>query len=84
MQCRAGCGACCIAPSLSSRIPGMDNGKPAGLRCVQLTPDNRCRLYGLPERPPVCSSLRPSPEMCGDTMEEALERLAELEELTRP
>jgi Fe-S-cluster containining protein len=84
MQCRAGCGACCIAPSISSPIPGMDRGKPAGVRCAQLTADNRCRLYGLPERPPVCSSLRSSPDMCGDTMEEALQRLAALEALTRP
>ncbi|MCS8878341.1 YkgJ family cysteine cluster protein, partial [Pseudomonas aeruginosa] len=22
MQCRAGCGACCIAPSISSPLPG--------------------------------------------------------------
>ncbi|HNV09555.1 MAG TPA: YkgJ family cysteine cluster protein, partial [Dokdonella sp.] len=29
MSCRSGCGACCIAPSISSPIPGMPNGKPA-------------------------------------------------------
>lgn len=23
MDCRSGCGACCIAPSISSPIPGM-------------------------------------------------------------
>ncbi|MCR3872443.1 YkgJ family cysteine cluster protein, partial [Pseudomonas aeruginosa] len=28
MQCRAGCGACCIAPSISSPLPGMPAGKP--------------------------------------------------------
>ena len=38
--CRAGCGACCIAPSISSPIPGMPNGKPAGVRCVQLDANN--------------------------------------------
>ena len=37
MECRIGCGACCIAPSISSPIPGMPDGKPAGVRCVQLT-----------------------------------------------
>ncbi|MCC6439509.1 MAG: YkgJ family cysteine cluster protein, partial [Rhodanobacteraceae bacterium] len=26
MSCRSGCGACCIAPSISSPIPGMPNG----------------------------------------------------------
>jgi hypothetical protein len=84
MDCRVGCGACCIALSISSPIPGMPNGKPAGVRCVQLTPDNRCLLFGLPERPEVCVRLRPSREMCGETMEEALAYLEELERLTAP
>jgi len=84
MQCRAGCGACCIAPSISSSIPGMPQGKPAGVRCVQLTPDNRCRLYGRPERPAICVRLRPSEEMCGHSAEEALAWLAQLERATRP
>ncbi len=82
MACRVGCGACCIAPSISSPIPGMPQGKPAGVRCVQLTPDNRCRLYGLPERPVVCVRFRPGREMCGETREEALAYLIRLEELT--
>jgi hypothetical protein len=84
MDCRIGCGACCIAPSISSPIPGMPNGKPAGERCVQLTPDNRCRLFGQPDRPAVCSGLRPSQEMWGDTAEEALAGLWELELATLP
>ena len=82
--CRPGCGACCIAPSISSPIPGMPHGKPAGVRCVQLTGDNRCRLFGLPERPAVCVQLRPSAEMCGETNEEALAYLTQLETATRP
>lgn len=84
MECRAGCGACCIAPSISSPIPGMPAGKPAGVRCIQLTPDNLCRLFCLPERPEVCVRLRPLEEMCGQTAEEARRRLANLELLTRP
>ncbi len=28
VSCRPGCGACCTAPSISSPIPGMPNGKP--------------------------------------------------------
>jgi len=84
MDCRVGCGACCIALSISSPIPGMPNGKPAGVRCVQLTDDNRCKVFGLPERPAVCNRLRPSEEMCGTSMEEALIYLDELEILTRP
>jgi len=83
-DCRIGCGACCIAPSISSSIPGMPGGKPAGVRCVQLTEDNRCLLFGKPERPAVCVSLRPSEEMCGRNNQEALARLARLELLTLP
>ena len=82
VACRVGCGACCIAPSISSPIPGMPLGKPAGVRCVQLTADNRCRLFDKPERPAVCQSLRPSAEMCGPSNEEAMLRLTQLERLT--
>ena len=84
MECRVGCGACCIAPSISSLIPGMPNGKPASARCAQLTPDNRCKLFGRPERPEVCRSLRPSEEMCGTSPAEALAYLTNLELATRP
>ncbi len=81
--CRPGCGACCIAPSISSAIPGMPHGKPAGVPCVNLDENFRCRLFGLPERPRVCGSLRPSEEMCGGSREEALRYLAELEAATK-
>jgi hypothetical protein len=84
MNCRAGCGACCIAPSISSPIPGMPEGKPAGVRCVQLTGDNRCRLFGRPERPAVCVALRPDEEMCGESADAALAYLTLLDRLTRP
>lgn len=84
MNCRPGCGACCIAPSISSPIPGMPAGKPAGVRCVQLDDQQRCRLFGRPERPAVCASLRPEPAMCGADRAQALLRLARLEALTRP
>ncbi|MBI2354315.1 MAG: YkgJ family cysteine cluster protein [Deltaproteobacteria bacterium] len=84
MACRVGCAACCIAPSISSPIPGMEGGKPAGVRCVQLTADNRCLLFGRGERPTVCRSLRPSREMCGESDAEALARLTHLERVTRP
>lgn len=84
MQCRAGCGACCIAPSIAGPIPGMPDGKPAGVRCVQLTDDLRCRLFGHPDRPACCDGLRPSAEMCGDDREHALAWLTRLERETRP
>ncbi len=84
MECRPGCGACCIAPSITTPIPGMPNGKPAGVRCVQLTEDNRCAIFGRPERPPVCSGLRPSAEMCRNGADEALAWLTQLELATAP
>lgn len=84
MECRAECGACCIAPSITSPIPGMPEGKPAGVRCVQLQPDMRCALFGRPERPAFCASLRPMEEMCGRSREEAMARLEEMERATRP
>ena len=88
MDCRSGCGACCIAPSISSPIPGMPviNGisKPAGMRCVQLDAANRCRIFGQPERPAVCASLAPSPAMCGNTAAQAMVWLQTLEQATRP
>jgi Fe-S-cluster containining protein len=82
VHCRHGCGACCTAPSISSPIPGMPNGKPAGMRCVQLDDANRCMIFGKRERPAVCESLQPSYEMCGATREHALRYLARLETLT--
>lgn len=82
LACRAGCGACCIAPSISSPIPGMPRGKPAGVRCVQLTDDNACAIFGRPERPAVCSSLRPEAAMCGTDRTHAMDWLSQLEVAT--
>jgi len=62
----------------------MPNGKPAGVRCVQLTADNLCLVFGTPDRPEVCNRLRPSAEMCGSTTEEALAYLDALELATAP
>ncbi len=84
VDCREKCGACCIAPSISSPIPGMPEGKPAGVRCIQLDENNRCRIFGSPLRPKVCSSLQPSKEMCKASNEDAFKYLEELERLTNP
>ncbi len=82
MLCRSGCGACCIAPSISSVIPGMPNGKPAGIRCVQLDEKNYCRLFGKPERPLVCIQFDAEKEVCGENTVEALNNITLLELLT--
>jgi hypothetical protein len=62
----------------------MPAGKPAGVRCVQLDPNERCRLFGRAERPAVCASLQPSAEMCGTERMHALRWLRRLEDATRP
>jgi len=82
MSCRAECGACCIAPSISSPIPGMLQGKPAGVACAQLTEDMRCAIFGQSGRPTCCAGLQPSAEMCGQSRSEALTWLGRLEILT--
>ncbi|MFE8072084.1 YkgJ family cysteine cluster protein [Marinobacteraceae bacterium S3BR75-40.1] len=78
-QCRAGCGACCIAPSISTPIPGMPEGKPAGVRCIQLDDNGLCRLFGDPRRPKVCGQFQPEEAICGTSREEALATIRWLE-----
>lgn len=84
LTCREGCGACCIAPSITSPLPGMPAGKAAGQACAQLLPDMRCAVFGRPERPDFCGGLRPSHEMCGESREAALLWLTQLEAMTAP
>lgn len=84
MECRPGCAACCIAISISSPIPGMPNGKPAGTLCVHLTDAGLCCLFGRPERPRVCVEFTADREICGANRQEALQLLSALEARTRP
>ena len=84
LECRLGCAACCIAPSISSPIVGMPNCKPAGMRCIQLDERDLCRLFGDSRRPRVCGGLQASFEMCGETREQAMVFLARLERETMP
>ena len=62
----------------------MPNGKPAGVRCIQLRDDLRCAIFGQPERPACCSGLQASTEMCGTDREHALQWIAQLDQATRP
>jgi hypothetical protein len=64
--------------------PALPHGKPAGVRCPHLTADITCALFGSPDRPPVCSGLAPSHEMCGDSPAAAMAYLVRLEALTAP
>jgi hypothetical protein len=84
MECRPGCAACCIAPSITSPIPGKPSGKPAGVRCIQLSDTQHCRIFGMAGRPACCAGLQPSAEMCGTSRDQALQWLTGLEALTAP
>jgi len=79
MKCRPLCGACCIAPSISSPIPGMPDGKPANTRCIHLSEDYRCLIYDSPDKPKVCSDFQAEESVCGHTREEAIRNLVDLE-----
>ena len=82
MDCRSGCGACCIAPSITTPIPGMPNGKPAGVPCIQLDEQYRCKIFGQPERPEVCAKFGAESWVCGDNREQALAIITDLEQAT--
>jgi len=61
----------------------MPNGKPAGIRCVNLNSENLCMIYATDVYPPVCRNFKFDPEFCGDTNEEAFHNLSKLEEDTQ-
>lgn len=88
MNCRPGCAACCIAPSISTPIPRRDGqparAKPAGVPCWQLDDQLRCRLFGQPGRPAVCGSLQPALDLCGTDTAQAMFIVQRLERLTAP
>lgn len=80
--CRPNCGACCIHISISSSLPGHPNGKPAGVRCVNLGDDRNCTIYGTPDFPNICQRFMGDTEMCGNNHVDATWRIIELERLT--
>ncbi|RKF21490.1 YkgJ family cysteine cluster protein [Alginatibacterium sediminis] len=73
MDCVLGCGACCIAPSISSL------NKAAGVRCKHLSSENLCLIFDKPERPAVCSQFKACDWICGDGPKQALKTLERLE-----
>lgn len=78
MSCQK-CGACCYAPSISSPIPGMPNGKPKNVRCIHLDENMLCKLFESPERPLVCIESKPDKDFCGNNFEEAVKIFNSLE-----
>ena len=49
---------------------------------MQLDAQWGCKLFGQPERPAFCVSLRPERDMCGTDRADAMARLAWLEQAT--
>ncbi|MEL0636370.1 MULTISPECIES: YkgJ family cysteine cluster protein [Marinomonas] len=84
MQCRSHCGACCTAPSISSPIPGMPNGKAAGQACIHLVEEYRCAIFNDASRPKVCSDFMAEAMICGNSREEAMIIIASIEAATTP
>jgi len=82
MQCRIGCGACCIAPSISSAMPLHPLGKAAGMRCLHLDAENKCSIFLASNRPLVCGGFKATVDACGSTRDEAMAILAAWEVLT--
>ena len=78
MKCRK-CGACCKAPSISSHIPGMPDGKPAMTECIHLDDNNLCLLYGKPQRPEVCNKCKADVLFCSNNYMEAVSIFCMLE-----
>ena len=84
MQCRSGCGACCIAPSIATPFHGMPGGKPAGVPCVHLTAEKHCALFGDPRRPALCEKFQPEAALCGSNAVDAMANLIALERSSAP
>ena len=59
-------------------MPGMPDGKPAGVRCLHLNEDYRCAIYNDPAKPKVCNDFNAEPEFCGSGREEAMRILGSL------
>lgn len=78
MNCRKGCGACCIFLDISSSIPNHPTGKPAGVKCKNLNDTNGCTLHGTSDYPKVCGGYTAESDFCGNTFDEAKDILLEL------
>jgi hypothetical protein len=76
MECRTGCAACCIAPSIVQAIPNMPEGKAAGERCANLDPETlACKIWETDDYPELCRAFQPDPAFCGSNRSEALQIL---------
>ena len=85
MECRSNCGACCIAPTITSKLPNMPNGKPSGTYCINLELTTlQCKIWGSGAYPKFCKDYQPCEEICGSSRQEALANIYYLDEITSP
>lgn len=84
MKCRSGCAACCTVISISSPLPGMPEGKPPGVRCINLDNKNRCKIHNSSIYPDVCMNFTADKFYCGNTDEEAYYLINKIEQDTKP
>ena len=85
MQCRENCGACCIAPTITSELPNMPEGKPSGVYCANLDKETlKCTIWGKDNYPKFCGAYQACEEICGQSREEALSNIFHLDEITQP
>lgn len=81
MECRIGCAACCVVLAIPGPYHGHPNGKPAAVRCVNLTDNNRCGIWD--SRPPVCRNFIARRDYCGGNDAEAYFLIASLSNTKR-
>lgn len=80
MECRANCGACCIAPSINRPFANMPEGKKAGEPCANLDPlTYRCTIWGEAHYPQCCRDFQPAAYVCGENRDQALSLIRILE-----
>jgi hypothetical protein len=76
IECRIGCAACCVVLAIPGPFFGHPDGKPAAVRCNNLTDDNRCGIWE--QRPAVCRNFVASRRYCGGNDAEAYFLIARL------
>jgi hypothetical protein len=60
----------------------MPLGKPAGERCLHLSVDMQCAIFGHPERPAVCGQFKAAKDVCGVDQADAIRLITWWEDAT--
>jgi len=61
----------------------MPDGKPAGVRCVNLDDRDYCKVWNTPDYPAVCHGFLAENIACGQSREEAIVLLTIMEQQTQ-